>query len=823
MSKGIIYKVVCCVSLIVAMASMDLKPIPAYGNDIGNDRLENNEVFSPHSETPTSIHPNIEHRLQQLLEATGSPKGTSQPPLVRVHILLDGALAEKTRLAIEALGGQVEIERGEQLQVQLPLPQVSELAALPQVQYVRLPRRAEPQQEDLQSFPAEGVLLTSAHRLHQLGVTGKGTRVAVLDRGFQGYRELLGTELPLEASTKNFNLGEGFEATNHGTAVAEIIYDMAPDIELTLVAAATELEYMTALDWLRAQEISIVSFSLGFDNLGPLDGRSPVSAAASQLSDDGGILFVAAAGNEQQNYWSGTFSDSDNNGAHEFSDDDEALNVRLRAGDRVRIILNWDDWGEDPSRPRSGQDYDLYIFCPDTTEFSPANACLSSTGFQTGALGQEPIEQVFFAAPMAGTYHIFIVRASSGTGTQLLRLFIGGSRGEAFPMEYRNPTSTLVLPSDGRSVFTVGAMDVMTQELEPVSSLGPTWDGRIKPDIIAPDGVSTATIAAFFGTSAATPHVAGAAALLKSQDPDRTPQELRLLLQQASIDRALRGKDNEYGSGALALNNFIANGELSLLSGLWWSPSQNGHGFFFEVRNDTLLATWYTYDGAGNPLWFLSAGPMGTPSRYSGTMHVFHGPILESSLNSLFDNLGSTVTSKGIGQLDIDFTNPTEAAIKVQLSGDGLISPNMFSLQARPFLGYPAAEPAPSIPYASKYNGLWWNRQQSGHGFFINIQETVLTAAWYVYDDVRGGPVWVLTAGPMSSASSYSGTAYRFSGPALLPGADLANHFDAAGATASGVAAGTLSISFTSDTTAVMGINNVLSVNETLQLERFSF
>ncbi|ADE16646.1 peptidase S8 and S53 subtilisin kexin sedolisin [Nitrosococcus halophilus Nc 4] len=822
MSKGVICKVGRCCLLTVLTAGISLALIPSYGNGISGSRLENNEAFSSNSGVPRSLHPRIEYRLQEMLEARSSLKGTSQEQPVQIHVLLDGPLTEKTRLAIEELNGAVELERGEHLQVLLPLGRVSELATLPQVRYIRLPHRAEPRQEE-RSGGNEGVQVTSAHRLHQLGVTGQGVRVAILDRGFQGYRDLLGKELPQEVTVKNFNLGEGFEGTNHGTGVAEILYDMAPDVELVLVAAGTELEYMAALDWLRTQEIAIVSFSLGFDNLGPLDGSSPVSVAASRLFDEAGILFVTAAGNEQQNYWSSTFHDSDGDGAHEFSDDDEALNLALRAGDLVRVILNWDDWGEDPSRPRSDQDYDLYIFCPGTVRFSPNNACASSVGFQTGLLGHEPLEQVFFTAPTTGTYYIFIVRASLETGERLLRLFIGGSQGRAFPMEYQSTDSTLVLPGDGRGVFTVGAMDVVTQQLEPASSLGPTWDGRIKPDIIAPDGVTTAVLGTFFGTSAATPHAAGAAALLKSQDPSRSAQELRLLLQQSSTDRALRGKDNEYGSGTLALENFVANRRLSPFSGVWWSPAQNGHGFFFDVRNGTLVATWYTYDRAGNPFWLLSGGSMETSSHYSGTLYAFQGPVLKPSLNSLFDSGGSTVVSKGVGRLDIDFINSGEAAIQIQLNGDNLISSNTFNLQAQPFLGYPAAEQTPQVPYTSKHDGLWWNGQQNGHGFFINIQDTVLTAAWYVYDDREGEPFWVLTAGPMSSATTYSGTAYYFLGPALPSGTDIANNFDAVGSTINGVASGNLSISFTSDTTATVAIRDVLSVNETLQLERFDF
>ena len=68
--------------------------------------------------------------------------------------------------------------------------------------------------------------------------------------------------------------------------------------------------------------------------------------------------------------------------------------------------------------------------------------------------------------------------------------------------------------------ITAGAVDCEDcSTLEPYSSRGPTNDGRLKPDYVGPDCVSTCAYFPdpFCGTSAATPHVAGALALWLSQ------------------------------------------------------------------------------------------------------------------------------------------------------------------------------------------------------------------------------------------------------------------------------------------------------------------
>jgi subtilisin family serine protease len=104
--------------------------------------------------------------------------------------------------------------------------------------------------------------------------------------------------------------------------------------------------------------------------------------------------------------------------------------------------------------------------------------------------------------------------------------------------------------------MAVGAIDYWYWTTGPIanySSQGLTNDGRIKPDISGPASVSTYTygINAFSGTSAAAPHVAGAAALILSGNPSYSVSQLWSALTDSAIDIGDIGQDYIYGFGIL--------------------------------------------------------------------------------------------------------------------------------------------------------------------------------------------------------------------------------------------------------------------------------
>jgi subtilisin family serine protease len=429
------------------------------------------------------------------------------------------------------------------------------LAADPRTTALHPPFRFQPQ-----AVVSEARHVMDWETYHTVGTTGAGVRVAIIDVDFTGFEGLQGSELPGNVVARSFvdpALEPYREPTRHGTAVAEIVSDLAPEADLFLLTILQASDFPEAVSWCIDNDIDVVSMSLGF-SAGPRDGTSFVSAEVDRAAR-AGILWFNSAGNAGSSHWGGDWIDADGDDYPEFAPGREVIGFTYQSNQSGPLVLLlaemiWDRWPN-----TTGLSLDLEIW-----RDSLRTVLLSSSNGQPSP--GLPYRLVALDNPVSNTRYYLAVKRQAGTITAPLRLDIFNDEG-AVDMAPRDPFGSLLIPADARGAIAVSAYDygVVTAGADPVrfySSRGPTWDGRIKPNLVAADGVSTSTygIRGFYGTSASAPHAAGAAALLASATVSGglftyvwSADDFFSLLGVRSIDFGSAGFDSTYGLGAIVL------------------------------------------------------------------------------------------------------------------------------------------------------------------------------------------------------------------------------------------------------------------------------
>ncbi|MCC6617005.1 MAG: S8 family serine peptidase [Anaerolineae bacterium] len=474
----------------------------------------------------------------------------------------NASVAEAVKASVVAFGGVVVAEYDRWFDAQVPVAALVDIGSLPGVSLVQSLARVmvldgdipnNDQQTDDVGLMAgthltQGVAASNANAWHSAGIDGSGVTVAVLDVGFVNVASLQSSgELP--PASRLTTLGSA--SASHGSAVAEIVYDMAPGVNMILVSAGTGVEMASRIqelaDYPDATRPDIITSSIHASNLESGDGTGLVSDAITYAVSKG-ILFTQAAGNSAQYNWQGTFSDPDGNGWLNFSGTDEYNDFyNEQVGDILTVDMRWNAW------PVTDQDYDLYLKRYNSLT-GLWDTAASSLAWQSGS--QSPTESISFPILVAGQYAIAI-HMYSATGNHVIDIMGYNTRF----FEYNMTDRSLVDPATPVNVFGVAALNVMAPyNLEYYSSRGPGMGpggslatGNAQPRIAGYANVDTATWSGFNGTSSATPHVAGAAALVWDAYPSFTVPLVKSFLESRAADMGTTGLDSTYGAGRLYL------------------------------------------------------------------------------------------------------------------------------------------------------------------------------------------------------------------------------------------------------------------------------
>lgn len=543
-----------------------------------------------------------QRRDPSLAQLPAMATGVTRESDGRVLVDFSGEVSEALVEAVAEQGGTVvsRFPRWGSLRAMLPLEAVENLAALPEVRSIR-PADAMMVHGSF-DFGAAATGATAsgntvitegdvAHRADSgratFGVDGSGVTACAISDSVDALGALQASgELPPGVIVLPGQSGN--PGTSEGTALLEIIHDLAPGADLAFATGrgGTAQMAQNILD-LAAAGCKVITDDVFYFNEPPFqDGI--LAQAVDEVAADG-VLYLSSAGNSGRlnagtsGVWEGPFVAASAVpaplvgaalAAHDFGGDQTGNQITEQALNDAPFFTLW--WS-DPLGA-AANDYDLFLL-----DDALANVVAFSTQVQDG--DDDPFEIINSVGIDHGGNRLVVTKFAGedrflqvNTHRGLLELATNGqisghagavgafavaatnvatSGGGPFVGGATNPAEPF--SSDGpRRIFFNADGTSVPAPLDASSSPNPLFGGqnssvRQKPDFTAADGVSTTTpgFETFFGTSASVPHAAGISALLTQIFRSISRDSAEDFFSSSALDIEADGFDFDSGIGIL--------------------------------------------------------------------------------------------------------------------------------------------------------------------------------------------------------------------------------------------------------------------------------
>ena len=646
-----------------------------------------------------------------------APVEVAADETVMVDILAD--VTPEVLARIRSLGGTVinSVPKYRGIRARLPLAAVEPLAGLDAVQSIHPADQAVTRKDDT----SEGDVAhraNSARTIH--GVDGTGIGIGVLSNGVDTLsdRQVSG-DLPDWVTVLPRKEGQGSE----GTAMLEIVHDLAPGADLYFATASGGGEPLLAsnIEALCEAGADVIVDDVYFLREAAFQDGIVAQAVNAAVAD--GCVVISAGGNggNKKNgtsgVWEGDYAAGSSlpvNGVsvgvlHDFGGG--VVKNRIAQDSPFAYVLQWAD-----PLGASTNDYDLFLVDADD------NVLASSTNSQNGR--QDPVEIIFSIADNHANDRLLIVK-TAGAADRYLRLDANAGRLAT------STAGNLFGHSAAASAITVAAVDVRaarraagvfngTESVRRSNSDGPrriffeadgmaitpgnfsSTGGRVlqKPDLAAATCVSTSTpgFLRFCGSSAAAPHAAAIAALMleAAGGPDNvTLADLRTAMTGSALDIEATGVDQDSGAGIVMAPGAVdavdvpvadRNGAPMVVDGMLPNRTLIGGAgavtadvanSFSDPENDTL-----TYTALSNDPDRVAVTRTGSQLRltpgWPGPAMVAVRATDPSGLSVVASF--SVMVSAGIRDYDLDDDNLIDVgnlaqldAMRYDLNGDGVL------------------------------------------------------------------------------------------------------------------------------------------------------
>ena len=419
-------------------------------------------------------------------------------------------------------------------------------------------------------------------------VDGTGVKVGIISTSFNAENKLKGdvinSELPGQNNPegrttpvqilKDLGLNSSF-ADDEGRALAQIIHDISPGAELsfhTFIGGegknpidTNDSSYAEAVNSLVESGVDVIVDDAQFPTAISQDGGA---AQAVEKAVSEGIVYVTAAGNNGNISYESEFHRGETFSLEELTfeahDFDPGKNVDLfqdiqvsKEGTIINPLLSWNEPIDNATSA-----YEMFLLS--TPELPNENNLVSFSTIPNEAALDDPLRQLFYVTQQEKKLYLLIAKEADSNTTDSSNLikWVSTANGSDRTTDYEYidedaVNNTVFGPANTEGAITVGATEI-DNPLQPreYSSQGGTpilFDKqgnrlsepivREKPNVFAPDGVSTAfapetRFNPFNGTSAAAPHIAAVVALMmeRAGGADKlSPEKVRSVLQNTAL------------------------------------------------------------------------------------------------------------------------------------------------------------------------------------------------------------------------------------------------------------------------------------------------
>lgn len=355
-------------------------------------------------------------------------------------------------------------------------------------------------------------------------------KVAILDNSFEGFLQNKDS-LPQSAEFIRGPLrtppsSGSTSSAGHGLLMAQVLWALSGSRpegpKLYLIEAGGITNLRAAIDRTMELKVDIVLYASTWETGGNFDGQGFINAAVTRAAQSG-ILWINAAGNDHNMTFTGRVSSDPATGALRLPGPGGMLSFSNKlTNNPVKLTLSWSDYkNSEDSQTLKDLDWELSDWTGTRVPLKnfkqgSKSTCEDSPSYARGArdASLHPREQDEVTL-QEGVYQLRVYDCSGNfVPTDRIRVVIQSPKGDSVEFIEANGAYEINLPADNPNVVTVG-------DLSPVSSIGPTLDGRAKPDfrlqdtrVEMSDGVSIP-----MGSSVASAIFAGVVVQLKSQEP----------------------------------------------------------------------------------------------------------------------------------------------------------------------------------------------------------------------------------------------------------------------------------------------------------------